>query len=596
MTFDSHDLPEYKPLSAYGLIGDGRTAALIGADGSIDWACFPDFASPACFAALLDPQAGFFALRPQGRFQSEQAYEPGTNILVTEFRTAHGRARLTDLMPEASNRKLPSAEIHRKLEVLEGSIDLELRFAPRPNFAQEPLSLEVSPYGAWVQSPSSRLALASPLPLELDGNEAKAQARLNANDELWWVLDWGAHRPHPVASYQPERRLEGTRARWLLWSRQLRYHGRYREALERSLLTLRLLFYEPTGAFVAAPTTSLPEWPGGPRNWDYRYSWVRDSSFILEALLKSGYLDEGTAYFDWMLYQVLEGGPLQVVYGVHGERELPEATLPLRGYRDSRPVRIGNGAVTQRQLDIYGSLLEAAWTYVAAGGILTPNEWEGLEALVEEVIQSWRKPDAGLWERRSEEKHHTYSKLGCWIALDRACRLAQQLSLDAPLERWAKEARAIREEVLERAWNPKVSAFTEAYGEDGLDAAVLALALKGLVEVHDPRFQATVEAIQRELAAGPWPLLYRYRSEDGINTPEGAFLLPSFWLVEVLALMGRRREARQGLERLLSWASPLGLFSEEIHPETGELLGNFPQGFSHLGLVHAILRLAEGHS
>jgi len=592
--FDPQNPPEFKPLEAYGLIGDNRTAVLVGADGQIDWACLPDFDSEAVFAAILDPAAGTFAVRPAGPFRSRQYYERGTNILVTEFVTASGVARVRDFMPYVPGRKVPTAEIHRLVEGVAGNVEMEILFEPRFNYGLSAAVLESAEHGVHASHPrGGQIALATEVPMQVEGTRARGRFVLDAGDEAWLVADWGAAQVHPVRSYQPSRQLWLTREFWRSWIDKLKYQGRYREWVERSLLTLKLLIYEPTGAIVAAPTTSLPEWPGGSRNWDYRYTWVRDSAFVLRVLFQAGYTEEGTAYFDWLLQQVLEhGAELQVLYGIHGEREIPERELPLRGWRDSRPVRVGNAAAQQFQLDIYGSLLDAALRYDRYGGVLTVTEWEKLAELVEVVRARWREPDYGIWEARTEPKHYTYSKVWAWVALDRATQLALKLGLNAPLEDWAREIAHIHAEVMERAWNPKVGAFTQAYGSDVLDASVLIMPEVGFLPAGDPRFEQTRKAIVEHLTAGRYPFLYRYPpAEDGIEDPEGAFLLVSFWLVDALTLAGRLKEARAALEAILQVANPLRLFSEEVHPETFELLGNFPQGFSHLGLLNAVFRL-----
>lgn len=591
--FDPRRLPDYKPLEGYGVIGDSRTAVLVGADGSIDWACLPDFDSPSVFAALLDPSAGRMMIRPSDPYTSWQRYERGTNVLVTEMSTPSGTIRLRDFMPY-TRRKVPTAEIYRRVECLRGYVDFDVIFEPRFDYGMILPDLTADTYGVKATDPEGHtVVLSTELSMIVEDNRAVGHATMQAGQETYIVADWGAHNVHPVASYQPDRRLWQVRTFWRNWVDRLTYHGRYRDAVERSLLTLKLLTYEPTGAIVAAPTTSLPEWPGGTRNWDYRFSWVRDSAFILRALFQAQYTEEGTSYFDWLLGQALEGGPLQVMYGIRGERSLPERELPLRGYRDSKPVRVGNGAVDQFQLDIYGSLVDAALRYDRQGGLLTVTEWEKITAITHEVCERWREPDAGIWEARAEGRHYTYSKVWAWVALTRAAELARQLNADAPMEAWKKEANKIQAEVLDKAWNPDVGAFTQSYGDPALDSSVLVMPSVGFLSANDPRFKSTLEACVDGLCAGEYPLLYRYRNEDGIDEPEGAFLLPSFWMVEAIALTGDLRTARATLGAMMEHMSPLGLYSEEIHPDEEELLGNFPQGFSHLGLVNAIFRLEE---
>ena len=591
--FDPANLPDYKPLACYGVIGDSRTAALVGADGAIDWACLPDFDSPSIFGAILDPRAGYFSVRPSTPFTTTQHYERGTNVLVTQFATSTGTFRVRDFM-QYTNRKVPTAEIYRRVEGVRGKVDIEVMFCPRFDYGLLKPEVECSDYGAFASDENGQtIALSTSIPMESRNAKAVGRATIRGGEETYVVVDWGASYVHPVSSYQGDRRLWQVRRFWRSWIDRLPYHGRYRDSVERSLLTLKLLIYEPTGAIVAAPTMSLPEWPGGGRNWDYRYSWVRDSAFILQALFQAGYVEEGTAYFDWLLSQALEAGPLQIMYSIRGERSLPERELPLRGYLDSRPVRVGNAAAHQFQLDIYGSLLDAALRYDRQGGLLTITEWEKLSLIANRILEKWDEPDAGIWEARTEPRHYTYSKIWAWVGLTRAAQLAEQLGADTRVDDWKSTAHQIRAEVLEESWNADVGAFTQSYETEALDASVLVMPTVGFLPANDPRFQSTMQVIRKSLAAGPSPLLYRYLSDDGVGGPEGAFLLPSFWLVESEALAGNLNRGRAKLAKLVKHMNPLGLYSEEIHPNTEELLGNFPQGFSHLGLLNAIFRLEE---
>jgi GH15 family glucan-1,4-alpha-glucosidase len=596
--YDPARLPDYKPLSAYGLIGDTRSAALVGSDGSIDWLCLPDFDSPAVFAALLDPSAGRFTVHPTQPFRAEQYYEPGTNVLCTEFHCKTGRARLRDFMPMVHERRLPETEIHRQMEVISGEVELEIEFGPRLDFGREPTEVKISEYGALAQPQGKerpQFVLTTAVPLKKSANCAKGRFTLKAGEACWAVLSWEGSVLHPIGAYRSEQRLWRTRQYWHDWLSRLQYHGDYPHIMRRSLLVLKLLTYSNTGAMVAAATASLPEWVGGRRNWDYRYAWVRDSSFMLRALFTAGFINEGTAYLDWLLKRCGEDkGDLRSLYDIHADGRLAETELPLRGWRDSKPVRIGNAAVDQFQLDIYGSLIDAALHYQNSGGVLTVAEAETLVQLVEQVRKRWREPDDGIWETRGGRKHHTYSKTWAWVALTRGAELAENTGLDVDRESWKAEADALQQEVLARAWNPKLRAFTQSYDSEVLDSAVLVMPIAGIIKPDDPRFVSTREAVVQKLTAGRYPLLYRYdyrEVDDGVGGREGAFLLPSFWLVEGLVMAGRHAEARAAFTSLLDYASPLGLLSEQMDPEHDSMLGNLPQGFSHLGLINAALRL-----
>jgi GH15 family glucan-1,4-alpha-glucosidase len=479
-----------------------------------------------------------------------------------------------------------------------GEVELELAFEPRLDFGRQRTEVELTEHGAAAHPPHRkhpRFVLTTALPLQKSAGGVRGRINLKGGESVWAVLSWEGTVLHPIHAYRCEQRLWRTRQYWHRWLSKLQYHGDYPELMQRSLLTLKLLTYSNTGAIVASPTTSLPEWVGGQRNWDYRYAWVRDSSFMLRALFAAGYVDEGTAYLDWLLRRCAQDkSELRPLYNVHADADMQEGELPLRGWRDSRPVRIGNAAAEQFQLDIYGSLIDAALHYQYSGGALTMAEAETLVQMVERVRKSWREPDHGIWETRGARKHHTYSKTWAWVALARGAALAEKLGLEVDSAQWKKDADELQAEVLEKAWNPRLKAFTQSYGSEVLDAAVLVMPITGIVKPDDPRFESTREAIVNRLTAGRYPLLYRYdhrEGDDGVGGREGAFLLPSFWLVEGLIMAGRHAEARAAFAHLLDYASPLGLLSEQIDPEHGTLLGNLPQGFSHLGLINAALRL-----
>lgn len=597
--YDPYNRTPFLSLEQYGIIGDNRTSVLVGCDGSIAWGCLPDFDGPSVFASILDPKAGHFKICPSQSFNARQFYEPSTNILVTEFITKTGKARLRSFMPYIPNRKVPTSEIHFYLEMVSGIISWEMEFAPRFEYGTILPSYEVNGFGcrAYFENQYSiSLSGLSKIKINESTSIASSKFEMRPGEELSLVIDWSSSKIHSIVSYQARRRLKQTRRFWSDWISRLKYHGRYREQVERSLLAIKLLIYEPTGAIVAAPTASLPEWIGGSRNWDYRYSWVRDSALILRALFKSGFIDEGTAYLDWIFQQIIPEDqdlplPLKVLYGIRGENEIPEKVLDLVGYMNSKPVRIGNLAAEQFQLDIYGSLVDAAYVYNKEGGVITITEWEKLLKIIEFVRKNWQKPDSGIWEARNEPKHYTYSKVWAWVCLDRGIKLARELGEMDFISDWEKAADEIRAEVMEKSYNPKIGSFTNCYDSEALDSSVLVMSKLGFIDGKDPKFISTINVISEKLKAVEYPLLYRYLDDDGVGGEEGAFLLTSFWLAEAHLTAGNMKEARFIMESLIEKAGPLGLYAEEVHPETGNMLGNFPQGFSHLGLINVALDL-----
>ncbi len=583
----------YLPLRDYGIIGDMRTAALVGRDGSIDWCCFPRFDSPSAFARILDHRrGGHWAVRPRGELRSFQRYEPGTNVLVTCFRTPSGRLEVTDYMParEWDLRAWAYLEIHRRVRALDGPVELETVFAPRFDYARARPRLQRRRHGVLASDHHETLALSSDLPWEWtvrEGEEARGRAELPAGQEGWLVLRYDDDEVWPTSAYDAREKLERTHRLWREWVADIRYDGPYREAVERSALVLKLLFYRPTGAVVAAPTTSLPEDVRGARNWDYRFSWLRDSTYTLFGLYALGKHRESDSYMTYLkkvCREEKEG--LQVMYGIGGERELPEQELGhLEGYRRSRPVRIGNAAVGQFQLDIYGEILDSVHIW-RRNHEMTEGMWELCRRLVTEVTNRWREPDMGPWEARTNPHHWVFSKVMAWVAMDRAIRAAEELGLPADLERWRECRKAIRKDVLTLGWSERRQAFVQHYYTERMDAANLTIPLLRFLPHDDPRVRSTIERTVEELGH-PSGLLYRYLTEDGVPGTEGAFWLNSFHLSQALALGGEHERAEEIFEKLLDYRSPLGLMSEEIDPDSGELLGNFPQAFSHIGLINA---------
>ncbi|MFD7461459.1 MULTISPECIES: glycoside hydrolase family 15 protein [unclassified Streptomyces] len=581
----------------YALIGDAQTAALVGKDGSVDWLCLPRFDSAACFAKLLgDEENGHWRLAPKDAEGpcTRRAYRPGTLVLDTEWETPQGAVRVTDLMPQRDR----APDLVRVVEGLSGSVTmhgtLRLRFD----------------YGSivpWVRrSDGHRVAVAGPdsvwlrsePPVHTWGQDfcTHSEFTVRAGERVAFVLTWHpSHEPRPPLVH-PFTALESSVADWQAWAARCRYQGPYRDEVIRSLITLKALTYAPTGGIVAAPTTSLPEEIGGVRNWDYRYCWLRDSTLTLGALLAGGYAEEAAAWRDWLL-RAVAGDPadLQIMYGVAGERRLPEAELPwLPGFEQSQPVRIGNAAVKQVQLDVYGEVMDSLSLARTAGMPIVPQGWEIQRAMVDFLSRAWRQPDEGLWEVRGGRRHFVHSKVMVWVAFDRAVRALERYpQLDGDRETWRAMREEVHQEVCERGYDPARNTFTQYYGSKELDAALLLIPRVGFLPPDDPRVLGTIEAVREELEHDG--LLRRYSARrttvDGLPGEEGTFLVCSFWLADALHMAGRTDEARRLFERLVGLVNDVGLLGEEYDPATGRQLGNYPQAFSHIGLVNTALAL-----
>lgn len=595
-TDDTHD--RVLPIGARGIIGDGFTCALVRVDGAIDWLCMPRFDSPSVFGAMLDPRSGgLTSVTPARRpFDALQRYDPDTNVLETLFRVnEQGVIRMTDFMPWTDDPRLSIHEVHRRVQCVEGEVDVSFLFDPRFDYGAYTPRVERERYGVIARGTTGESMVAI-----LSGDDVRWEARphggvqstlrLRSGERRWMVLSWNAPDTQPVVAYRPFEQLRSTRHRWREWSRALEYDGPWRHHVLRSALLLKLLMYAPSGAMVAAPTTSLPEWIGGGRNWDYRYSWTRDSAMAIRAANLLGYRREARDFFHFMRDTLEHSERLQVMYTVDGilvpeERELGH----LAGYRDSRPVRVGNDAREQVQLDTAGALLDAAFTYERAGGSLTLRAWRHMARVLEEVRDRWQERDEGIWEPRDGRRHNVHSKVMSWLAMDRAAQLAPLFGAAERRQRWRHAARAIHDDVCARGLDSKGEHFVMAYGLEEPDAALLLLPIHGFLEPHDPRVTRTLEWVRHELGSGPY--LYRYRNDDGIGGSEGAFALCGFWLAEVLAMAGRLDEAQEVFVEHAEASNHLGLLSEEIDPTSGALLGNFPQAFSHLGLINAAARI-----
>jgi GH15 family glucan-1,4-alpha-glucosidase len=587
----------YVPIADYAVIGDGRTVAMVSRDGSVDWLCLPSLDSPSVFAAVLDAdRGGRFELGPDVAARAERRYLPGTNVLETTFTTEQGAVRVTDALTLPNGDLGPARELARRIDGLEGRVPM--RWSITPAFGYGAVTPRIGRRGRIPVAVGGRDALAvcswEAGVAQIEDGTISGSFEARASCSALIAL-CAAHQEPLVfpAREHVERRLDATTAYWRGWSAQRAYEGPWRDAVIRSALALKLLVYAPSGAIAAAATASLPEEIGGERNWDYRFSWVRDSAFTLEALLRLGCPREADAFFWWLLHASQLTHPrLQVLYRLDGGERAPERTLDLDGYRGSRPVRVGNAAAEQTQLDIYGDLLQTALIYAEAGGRLDRETGRRLAGVADLVCELWRRPDAGIWEVRSRPLHFTHSKMMCWVALDRALRLSNAGHLPAGhTSMWRDEALAVRDFIETRCWSGRLGSYTRHAGGEELDASLLLGVLLDYESTDTGRLSATVDAIRRELGHGP--LLSRYSGDDGLEGGEGAFLCCSFWLADALARLGRLDEASELMEQLVALANDVGLYAEEVDPDSNELLGNMPQGLVHLALINAGVSIAE---
>lgn len=595
--FDVADTGADLSIGDHGLIGDGLSAALVRADGAIDWLCLPRFDSPSVFGSVLDRgKGGSTSITPSARpFESLQRYDPDTNVLETLFRVpGQGVVRLTDYMPWSDDPRGSIHEVHRRMQCLEGSVSLDVVFDPRFDYGATAPRYETNEHGAVaVGGAGERLAavLTGARLAPRDGARGLgASFTLRPGESRFMVLSWGAPTAEPVAAYRSIEHLRRTRHEWREWARGLRYDGPWRHHVMRSALVLKLLIHAPTGAMVAAPTTSLPEWIGGIRNWDYRYSWTRDSAMAIQAANLIGCHHEARDFFHFVRDILERDEDLGVMYTLDGgsvpdERELTHLT----GYRGSRPVRVGNGARDQVQLDTAGALLDAAFLHEHSGGSLTLRVWRRIREVVETVRARWHEPDHGIWEPRAGKRHNVHSKLMSWLALDRGSRLAPMFGDHGAADTWADAAAEVHRDLWARGLDPSGSRFVAAYDHEHPDAALLLLPIHGAAKPQDPRVLRTIDWVRAELGDGPY--LHRYRADDGVGGAEGAFVLCGFWLAETLAMAGRLEEAHEVFVAHAEASNHLGLLAEEVHPGSGLLLGNFPQAFSHLGLINAAARI-----
>jgi GH15 family glucan-1,4-alpha-glucosidase len=603
-------LSSYPNISDHGLIGDLQTAALVTTDGVLDWFCLPRFDSPSVFASLLDTnRGGYYKIAPdRDDYVSKQLYLPDTAILVTRFMTPDGVGEVHDFMPVIEGPATDRHRLVRNIRVVRGTMRFAIEFQPRFDYGRKPHTMELSDDGGVFRSDGLELTMHAIAPeglsmadagitLERDGDGLRWTRTLREGQIGGMVLESNGGTPHRVPPEEAQRLADDTARFWSGWLHRSTYTGRWREMVTRSAMTLKLMTYKPTGALVAAPTTGLPEQAGGERNWDYRYTWVRDGSFSIYALLGLGYVEEAAAFGSWLWDRAAEGAgdggrPLKIMYRVDGSSDLVEETLDhFEGWRGSRPVRIGNGAADQLQLDIYGEAMDAIFLADTNDVQVAHQARRDLTRMIDWLCEHWDQPDEGIWETRGGQKDFTYGRFQAWVALDRAIKLATRRSRPANIGRWTTTRDQIYDQIMERGWNPKVGAFTQHYDTDVLDSSLLLMPLQGFIAPRDPMWLSTLEAMDRELVSDS--LVYRYNpsaSPDGLAGDEGTFSLCTFWYVDALARAGRLREARLVFEKMHTYANHLGLYSEEIS-STGEQLGNFPQAFSHLSLIGAAVNL-----
>jgi alpha,alpha-trehalase len=595
------------PIEDHALVSDCNTSALVTTGGSVDWLCLPRFDSPAMFARILDDDAGYFSIAPEGGFETSRRYVDATMVLETTFTTATGAVVLTDCLAVGRNEvghELGAGSprvLVRVVRCTRGEVRMVAEYEPRPEFGLIRPLMFVENEHVVTRGGADRLILSTPVPMEVEGSRATARFTMHEGDSAGFALQHRNSWEEPPGALSQEaiaEHLDNTIAGWRTWSELHQgYDGPWRDLVHHSGRVLYALTYHPTGAIVAAPTTSLPESVGGERNWDYRYAWVRDASFTMEALWVAACPDEAKDFFTWMAgaaaAAVSEGADLQIMFGVGGRHDLAERKLEhLRGWRDSAPVRVGNGAWEQRQLDVYGELLSAAYILKDYLGDIDAATRRFLVDVADAAAARWQESDQGIWEVRGGPRHYLYSKLMCWVALDRAVALADRLDAADRVDAWSKTRGEIRDAILEHGWSDQIDAFTQALGSQELDASALVMPLVGFLPANDPRVLATIDAIEGKLTDDRG-LVFRYVSEDGLEGDEGTFLLCTFWLAQAQAMAGEVGRARETFERAIAYANDVGLLAEEVDPKTGGLLGNFPQAFSHIGLVNAAWAIAQ---
>lgn len=594
---------EYKPLEDYGVIGNLETVALVGCDGAVDWCCFPDVDSPSIFADILDSKrGGHCTVQPTDSYQALQRYVDRTNVLQTRFQTASGQATVTDFMPVpevADESQSPVSAIYRHVTCESGAVELGVEFEPRFDYARTKPTVESAEHGVVAADADEAVFFSSSAEFRISDHSAATEVQLSEGETCWFVLGYGTEIPNDSERHRQIR--DDVVRYWRDWanapeSGERLSDSQWRQFAVRSALTLKLLTNHESGAICAAPTTSLPEDIGGIRNWDYRYNWIRDATFTVRALAELGHEEEAHSYFDLCLDHCSRHEPADIhpMYGLDGGEVPDERTLDnLSGYRDSAPVRVGNAAADQYQLDVYGELVQGVYAARQYGKDVEKWEWSVVRDIVDYVCEAWQEPDAGMWETRSDHQHFVYSKVMCWVAIDRGLKIVDETPFEGSVDEWEESRNAIKEAVLQEGYSETADSFVRSFGdEDTLDATSLLIPTVGFLPADDSRVQATIDATLERLVADD-RLVKRYEGDDGLPGEEGAFALCSFWLVSALALSGRVEEATTIFEDVLEYVSPLGLLAEEVDPETERQVGNYPQAFSHIGLINSVLYLQE---
>lgn len=590
----------YKDIEDYGIIGNLETCALVGDDGSIDWLCLPYLESPSVFAAILDNErGGHFAIQPVSKFHSFQAYIRHTNILRTTFNTPFGMVAITDFMPVIGDDSPRYRSIYRKVECIEGHSRLKLDFKPRFNYARNIPDFQLIEEGIICTYENEKLVLNTKIPLKIEDNTVKGQFDMVKNDKLWFALHYERPDENSFDYEYCDSKLELTKRYWQDWTNKWPkiciLRGIWRDTIIRSGLVLKLLANPHNGAIAAAVTTSLPESIGGVRNWDYRYAWIRDSAYTIQALFHLEHIEESDDFMRWvnnLLKQDSHPSNIRIMYPIHQDVDLDEKILEhLSGYRNSSPVRIGNDAYHQTQLDIYGELINAIYDTARYGRNISNEVWDLVKNLVDYVCEVWNTKDRGIWEIRDEPRHYVHSKLMCWVGVDRGLKIAARKEPEASFSKWEKTREEIKTAILENGFNEEINSFVQYFGSNAIDATSVLIPQMGFLPYDDPRIQSTINAVMENLMTDRG-FLYRYKNEDGLPGDEGCFALCSFWLVDSLTLSGRSDEAEEIFVNVLQQISPLGLLSEEIDPVTKKQLGNFPQAFSHIGLINSALYIS----